>query len=759
MRRYFKLCLLLVVFTAGVLAHQLALPVMEGNDETMHYNYITWLRMTWRLPNRAANATNMTRQESGQPPLTYWVAAHVFDLLQLPHNNIDLLRDMETARNPWFTPPNWWNRRDNFNQYFHGIDEKAFGQPDIVTGDRVARLLSLGYGLIAVLGAYGSAREFFDSDGWALTATAFFAFTPQMLYICAMFSNDVSATAFATLAIWQTLRLLKRGASPLRLVAIGVLVALAGLSKVSAMIILPGILLAIFFAGRNQRLPIKRLLLKFLLLGVVIALIFGPWVVYGVVTFHDPFGLRTHEDTARAQLPAPTPLQMLAEVPSMYLSYWGKFGSASIWMTPVAYLLFTGIVIFSLWGYVGYLRRHRLDWRSLVAQQAAVTGVILLAALLAWFYWLITLYPIAYAITGRLIYFVHGLVAVALTGGLFLFAQQIGAKWAVWLRISAIGSLMGAGMLVVPITVWTTFAPPHLITRDQLPTLKGNPVDFDKTIRFLGYSVETPTVRANSLYTVKLCWEVLKPTNRAGAFGIKLFDEVANQVGGRTSVHGMGHFNSILWNAGDIFCDDVDIPLKGPFKPAQVYNVILNVIDIPASSENWQATTPDGQKIDEPLIFQAVSLAGDMAANASENWQPTPLVFPQFADLKGFSVEGVAADGMVTPGQKINLHLLWEVKGETPDNWMQFIHLIGSSTALSLADIAPRNGLYPTWAWTHGEKIVDDLELTLPADLKSGSYTLQIGFVNPANNQRMPVLNENHVVPDSSSELLTLKVR
>src|SRR5258708_10110039 len=260
LRQHIGFLVLLALFIGGVLAHQMTMPVMEGYDDTLNDKYVARLRADNRLPDRAGELTNGTREESSQPPLTYWTAAMVMNLLNVPPDKADPLSELDNVRNMWFTPPDEWRRRDNLNVYYHGPGEVVFGHADIVAGDRAARLASLAFGVLAVIGAYGAARELFQRTSWALTATAIFAFAPQMLNITAGLSNDVGAAPFASLIVWQTLSLLRRGASPLRLIVIGLLLGLAGLSKVNALLVAPGVGLALVIDWRRRSLSMLRLI-------------------------------------------------------------------------------------------------------------------------------------------------------------------------------------------------------------------------------------------------------------------------------------------------------------------------------------------------------------------------------------------------------------------------------------------------------------------------------------------------------------------
>jgi hypothetical protein len=608
------------------------------------------LRNEGRLPDRASFVENSARQESGQPPLTYWVAAQFLRLLNLPMHTDDLPKILNPLRNLWFTPPDRWNRRDNLNLFFHGPRERegqVFGHPEVVLGNRAARLLSLVYGLAAVIGAYGASREVFQRESWAVTATAIFAFTPQMLAMSTYVNNDVSATAFATLAIWQTLRLLRCGATPRRLIVIGGLLALGGLSKVSTLLIAPGIGVAVIFDAWRRHLPLWLLLRNGLLMLVVICLILGPWVIYGIVTYNDPLGFGTHKSGVITALPAATIAQFLSAVPEVYLSYWGKLGPSAIWFHPTLYVLFSVIVVLAVVGYGLKIRPHSLTSArpsplaplpqdegkasrgqqslslrigegeaggeslkySLPTQQTTVLLIILACVVAGFAIWLRDLYLIAYAVTGRLLFAAHIVIAIGLTGGLSLLAHRLkmGRTFPRILRGYTVGVLAGASVAVTPLSIYTAYKPPTLLRPNQLPKLQGHAIDYDGTIRVLGYTQATSIIRQGTMHQITLCWEVLKPTTRpTAAFALKLFSQDGRVVGERTSVHGLGHYPTPLWRAGDIFCDTLDIPVTEPLITGERYNALLVLLDANTLDVNWAAAAPDGTPIQHPFVAQVI---------------------------------------------------------------------------------------------------------------------------------------------------------
>ncbi|MEP7289784.1 MAG: glycosyltransferase family 39 protein [Chloroflexota bacterium] len=754
LRFHRRFIVLLVLFICGGLAHQATLPVMEAFDESLHYNYTTWLRTHSSLPDRTLVPSNKLGQESSQPPLTYWVNAMVSNLLNVPLSDLDSYGALLDARNIWATPPDPWRHRDNLNAYYHGPNEELLGHPEIVAGVRTARLVSLCFGILAVIGAYGAAREVFRRESWALVATAIFAFTPQMLAISAGVSNDVGSTAFATLTLWQALRLLRLGTSPFRLIVFGGLLALAGLAKVNALLIGPGVGLALLLDWRNRRLSINQLVINCLIAGTAFVLLFGPWVVYGYVNFHSPLGLEAHSIFENSSIAPPTLQTFVPALAQVYFSYWAKLARGENWMHPIEYVLFTLLVLLSLAGYVTFIvTRHYSQMSKHTAQQALIIGFVALAMIAGEIQWLIQLFAIAPKIHGRLMYPGHAAISIILAGGLYLLDGALKGRYSRFLRIYGAGLPMAAGLLMAPMVIYTLYAPPTILTHDQLPALHGSPIDFDHTIRLLGYRQTTPIVRPGTLPEITLCWEVLHTTTRPAAFAVKILDG-GSEVGNRTSVFGMGHYNSSLWKTGDIFCDDIDVILTKPLHAGQTYEVIVVVLDALTQVVDWHPATPDGTPIDLPRVAQIVSPAGDMRDSVKVDWASTTISFPHLADLEGVSISGSPARG-----QTLHLDFLWMVMGQTPDNWSQFIHLVGPQTAVVLADKVPRAGLYPTWAWSVGEKIADQWQVEIPAALPPGDYTIQIGFYRQDTGERTPATQDGKAAADGSVTVLKFQVK
>jgi hypothetical protein len=592
---------LLLLFTLGVLAEYATLPTMEGGDEYLNYSYVQYLLRENRLPDRTTFLTNPMQQQSGQPPLVYWTAAMLMRLGGLaPDDDAALWERTKAFRNPWYTPPDQWNRTDNRNLFFHGGGSQAFETPEIVRVDRVIRLVGLIFGLISVVAAYGAAKEVFRRESWALTATALFAFTPQMIHVSSFINTDIGMIAFATLATWATLRLLRRGATVWNCLLIGALLGLAALAKITGLLLAPAVGLALLLDGYRRHVSVWRIVLNGLLVGVPIALVFGPWVLYGLTSYHDPLGMNTHLQPGHFYEQPLTLAQMLPLLPEVYLGYWGKLASA-IYLHPLTYTALGTLLVLSGAGYVSWAARgrYRIDLCDLPTQQALVLLTMIVFGVIGLIHWLQTIQ----FITGRLMFQAHLAAMLGLTGGLYLLARRF-PGWTRALQLYSTGLVVTAGAVLVPVSLYTAYAPPPLLSPNQLPSLSGSPVDFDHTLRFLGYTQDSPALDA-PIHTLQLCWQVLQPAARPAAFSLKFVHD-GTIIGDRTSVPGMGRYDSGQWKTGDIWCDRVDVPVTGPVVAGQTYDVLLVLLDAKTQAVDWQAAAPDGTPIQYPFIAQVV---------------------------------------------------------------------------------------------------------------------------------------------------------
>ncbi len=95
------------------------------------------------------------------------------------------------------------------------------------------------------------------------------------------------------------------------------------------------------------------------------------------------------------------------------------------------------------------------------------------------------------------------------------------------------------------------------------------------------------------------------------------------------------------------------------------------------------------------------------------------------------------------PGDILVVRLHWQVDARPSGDWTIYNHLLGPPKAdgsflWAGYDSPPGGGSLPTSRWQPGWRIVDEVPITLPADLPPGPYTLEVGLYQPAG-VRLPV--------------------
>jgi hypothetical protein len=109
----------------------------------------------------------------------------------------------------------------------------------------------------------------------------------------------------------------------------------------------------------------------------------------------------------------------------------------------------------------------------------------------------------------------------------------------------------------------------------------------------------------------------------------------------------------------------------------------------------------------------------------------------------------------------LQLELHWLTK-EVPDySYLIFVHVTDSRDGkiISQVDRVPGDGLRPTTGWRSGEVLSEQITLPLPEDLLPGDYEITIGFYDPDDGKRLPVLLDGELQPHDQLALSKITLR
>ncbi len=252
------------------------------------------------------------------------------------------------------------------------------------------RLLSALIGAGVVLCAWGVGRALLpDRPAARLAAVALVAFLPQHVAVLASVNNDALAGLVVGLGLWLSVSHAQGG--PARPWALGVVAGVGLLTKISTLLLLPVMALALLLrwrADRGRPASLARALAGLLIPALALG---GVWIarnlaVYG---FPDLFGLRAHDAVVAGQLRTADLIAQIGAgeylrraLQTTFNSFWGQFGWMALPLPDWIYALIAALLLAALAGLAaGWAGRERPPAPETLAGALVLAAAVLLAVL------------------------------------------------------------------------------------------------------------------------------------------------------------------------------------------------------------------------------------------------------------------------------------------------------------------------------------------------------------------------------------------
>lgn len=540
-------------------------PHFEASDNDEHVGVIKWIAETGSLPVQSAQHDQLYAQEASQPPLYYMLMSLVWSALDTSDfDDFYQFNPLVFMGHP--------ERLGNRNLVFY----RQPYPPDlggVSLALYVIRLLTLGLATVTVAAIYQSARTVLpDHPGFALLATALTAFNPMFIFISTSISNDVLVTTFSSLACWLALLTLRHGFETRRSLMLAILIALATLSKLSGLTLAPVVAAAGLWLFRRTG-DRRGCLILIGSIALACLLLTGWWFLRNLTFYGELFGTAAMLENFGGRTITAWQL-LLEEFDGLRISYWGLFGSFSIFTHRIHYLLMDALSLVGVLGLVVFLARHRrnaflLSFVSFLAIYLAIGG-----AMLIWWALHTT------ASTGRL---------------LFPYATSISILLALGLRALRVPPWL----IVLPMCAFSIAAPfLFIIPRyDHPPQVERIPDSAVETairwddIALAGYEApEAARWSPGDEIPLTLYWRPLKATEAPHALFISLIAADGEALATIDSFPGWGSLPTAWWQPDVIYQDDYILQI--PQDAAAVSSVQLHI--------GWYVF-PDGSAIEPQL--------------------------------------------------------------------------------------------------------------------------------------------------------------
>ena len=733
---------LLLLFVILATVYNVATPIFEASDEVYHYPFVRYVATEHRLPVQDPGDIQLWRQEGSQPPLYYLVSAVATAWIDARDFDQRLVRNPQAKIGVPLAP-------DNKNMVVHTPAE-AFPYRGTTLAVHIIRFLStlMGAGTVAL--TFFIVREVWpDSAFLPLVAAATVAFNPMYLFITASVNNDNLTVLLCSLALWQILRLLRRGATPRRVIGIGVVVGLAILTKMSALGLVFLVAFAITVDAWRRRSSFWTWLGHGVLAAGLVAAIGGWWYVRNWLLYDDPMGFSAWLAIAGVRLSTPTPADLLAEFEGFRISYWGLFGGVNVLMHPFLYKVYDALTVLAVIGLLvggvrwGASHRHR-DWHRVLPNQypriaqLTVLGLwplILLAALVRW-----TL--MTPASQGRLIFPAISAVAFWLALGW----QQLAPRR--WHRAALTG--IAAAMLIVAAAVPPAFIAPAYA---QPPTIDAaeakahvaheTNLTFQDQVTLLGYQVEGESVGPGEEVWVRACWQGNQEIQENYLVFVQVLvdnDLIAAQ---EDTYHGSGNLPTSLWPAGVVFCDRYSlqiaetVPAPGPTEIAMgLYR---------ASGERLPVSSAEGEPPSDQIRFPGPEITFPEGGRTLEyNWA-------QKIRLIDYELDTTA----VHPGGTLEISLTWSASKPILSDYAATVQIFREGGE----KIGQNDKRLPTSTWQVDARVTDRRTIKISPDAADGVYQIKLGVYDPETVSNLALYRERELAPSGGLlDLWTLRV-
>lgn len=749
---YSPLVIILGAFLILSLIYCWATPPLEASDELWHFGMINYIADTGKLPVQHPGVKTAYEQEGSQPPLYYLVSALL--IKGIDRSDFDAVRQP----NPHAVagiPGNVGNK----NLVLHDTPHPPLQRT--VLAVYVARLFSVLCGSVTVFSIYMAAREVgFGQPVLPVLAAALTAFNPMFLFITASVNNDNLVTALNSLIIWQMIMLLQKSTFSIRRsVLIAVLLALASLSKLSGLVLLPFALLGgLWIFSRPyveawtqrqrlvRRLDWRGFLTFVVLIGLVWALVAGWWYLRNITLYGELFGTQTMVAVAGPRAGGFSLQVLLDEFQGFRFAYWALFGAVNImtyrWfydvMDVASIAMIVGLVTVVLIGLRVWLRtRSQVEKYSQIniAVIALWLAFIILAGSISVALWTSQ----TYASQGRLLFPFNAAISILGAAGLIYFGRYwirplLPVKLLKQIVARSVYYILPIGLVAFAIVVpFASIAPQYALPQAlaQIPDSARSVYARYGDIALVGYEAIDQRYFPGDIVPITVYWQVIQPAPRDYSLYLHATLDDGTVIGKVDSYPGAGRLRTSTWQAGAIYAD--------------TYEVVLDKIDSDVSRLRIQVGWWD---YTDKTLVEAVD----------QNNQPLQSVMLDVGGFAPIQPLDVGTDkGLAVFGDAIKLldyhfdgnklMLSWSSVAPVSVSDTVFVQAFDANNQLVAQGDAPP--LLPTHYWRIGEKFSTQHELVGTSPLVSGQYRVIIGWYDPVGGTRLPTSS-----PDNAYTLL-----
>jgi 4-amino-4-deoxy-L-arabinose transferase-like glycosyltransferase len=720
---------ILLVYLALGLAYNLVVPPFERLDEVEHLGVVRYMTDTGQLPIHGMPAPKdyHYRQEVFQPPLYYLFSVGLVRRLGLQADDASIFWRF----NPWRVcgrgAPTWY---DNRAVFYHNPNREAWPWQGTLLMLYTLRVGSTLLQAATVAGTFALARLAFPTRfPVALVATAIVAFNSRFLMLASGVNNDNLVIPLATAGLYLILLIWQEGLSVWRAAGLGILIALAGLAKLSGWLLL-GLMglvaLALVISAKEGR---RRVILMAASIPVVAFSLTSWWFWRNWQIYKDLTALQLMWTLVGSRASPIQPLLNLHELWLLFQSFWGEI-PCSFYPTPF-YVFYLVLVVLAFVGLIW-------GWRKLASaerQSAVIFAIWCTILLVSWARW----DAITPAPSGRMLFPALPALASLMALGI---DQLAAGRFKMLSRITIVLLALLAWWSVVRILPAFFAPPPRYSNASAVQPQYPLNARWEQALGLLGYDVamddQGPTL------DLTLYWQALAPMTDDYVLSLQLVSPVAGDTTLRWNYNswpGHGNYPTSAWQPGEVIADRYRLQLPDSDSVTQAWQ-LQAIFYHPETSERLLVQA-DEQPIGDALPLTLLRVRGKTPDCPAETATSRPPTLDNAVALTHASVTQQGDELMVT--------LCWASRRPLAEDYAVFVHLYDNQGALlSVGDGPPMDDAFPTHLWQTGDVVSDRHRLALPPGPSLAQARIGVGLYRLEDGTRLTALQGAERLPNDT---------
>ncbi len=249
-------------------------------------------------------------------------------------------------------------------------------------------------------------------------------------------------------------------------------------------------------------------------------------------------------------------------------------------------------------------------------------------------------------------------------------------------------------------------------------------------LTFLGYDLDPGPYRPGDMAALRLYWRVREPVAVDDDVRVRLIGDDGAALADEQLRLGAPAFPTSHWESGRSVAVYVDVPIP-PRATTGSYRLSLVL-----RGARWsQELLPDAPRL--PVVGRERTFEVPRIAYSR------PTSFDGLIDLLGYDLQPTPS-APLRRGERLALTLYWRDVRPVDRSYKVFTHLVGPDGKIyGQSDSVPLAGNAPTSSWVPGEILTDRYDLAVAPTAPLGTYELSVGFYDPENGERLPLLDRS----------------